>query len=248
MYATWFLELDDAGQPVGVAWSGRVFDACVVGIAVRPAQRGRGVGRRLLAELVDRIDGPVSCGRSDGADPAVAALARRFGFVEQPEGEPSHWRSGPLSDTTDDVEAEVLTAEHLDDPAFVERFAPIAVIADLEAGVEPSSADEIVSHERRRIERGGFTVLVRDRGEPVACATTSAAPWSPWLTSDHTLVLPQHRGNGYGLAATRAQHAVAARRGYERVVTDVRPEKAHMLAILRRLGYRSVPTPGWVRP
>jgi RimJ/RimL family protein N-acetyltransferase len=149
----------------------------------------------------------------------------------------------------DDLGVEVLTLEQLDDDRFLDRFTAVAAasVEDM-PGEPPPTVEENRQIERRRIDDGGFAVLLRtEGGELAACATASAAPWSPWITSDHTLVLPAFRGRGFGLAAKRAQHAVAAQRGFERVVTDVRPSNAPMLAILRRLGYASVPTPTWVR-
>jgi GNAT superfamily N-acetyltransferase len=236
------------GVMVGCAWTGRIGSTATVGVVVDPGHRGKGIGRALLAEALDGVEGPIRCGNPVHDDPAVAPLARSFGFVEEPDRRPSHWRSPILEPSP--LEAEILTQAHLDDPAFLAWFTELcAMTTDGDPDVEPASAEENVHIERRRIETGGFTVLVRDpSGELVACATGSAAPWCPWLTSDHTLVDPGHRSRGYGRRAKELQHAVAHARGFERVVTDVRYEKAHMHAILRGLGYTTVPTPAWVRP
>ena len=244
----WHVARDVRGAIVGAAWAGNLLDLQLVGVVVTPAARGRGLGTKLLEAALVGVDGPVTCFTVDALDPAAQALARGFGFEPQPEDVLTHWRSALLEPTIDPDEVEVLTEAHLGDDEFVARFTELAAASVEDSpGLAPPTAEEHVHIEHRRLASGGFTVLIRnDDHELVACTTTAAAPHAPWLTSDHTMVLPAHRGRGYGLAAKRAQHHVAVQRGYERVVTDVRPDNPHMHAILRRLGYEQVPTPAWI--
>jgi RimJ/RimL family protein N-acetyltransferase len=209
------------------------------------------MGGRLVREVIEAVTGTVWCFRTDAADVAAAAIAQRFGFVELHDPDPSHWRSSPLQAAEDLREVEVLTHEHLDDGDFVEAFARLAAASVEDSpGQPPPTSAETVAIERRRMDIGGFTVLVRAgdvHRELVACATASAAPWSPWLTIDHTLVSPSQRNKGYGTTAKRHQHAEATRRGFERIVTDVRPDNTAMRRILAGLGYEPARLRTWKR-
>jgi GNAT superfamily N-acetyltransferase len=251
IHTKWLAERDEDGTVIGIGWRGDGPAGTIAGVAVAHAHRGRGIGGRLLAGVLDGIAGEVWGHRGDGSDPGAVRLGQRFGFEELHDPDPTHWRSSPLQPADDLREVEVLTHEHLDDDDFVEAFTRLAAASVEDSpGQPPPTSAETVAIERRRIETGGFTVLVRAgevHRELVACATASAAPWSPWLTSDHTLVVPCHRNKGYGTTAKRHQHAEATRRGFERIVTDVRPDNTAMRRILAGLGYEPVRLRTWKR-
>jgi ribosomal protein S18 acetylase RimI-like enzyme len=251
LYARWFgVEVD--GVLAGCAWTGTLLGA-IVGVAVAERFRGRGIGTTLARAVMvaSATEGDVWAFRVEPGDPAAQRLLARHGFERVPDTGGARWVGPPL--TPDDAgpvgPLELVTDAHVGDPAQLEQLRRVISIANEDVpGADPATADEVRFDHEVRQRGGGFALLARDdTGTIVGAVTAAAAPWSSILASEHTLVDHAHRGQGLGRRLKQAQHAEAARRGFTRVVTDVRPDNAPMIAVLRRLGYEQEDRPSYVR-
>jgi len=80
------------GIPVGMCRADRELDCCEVSWSVAPEWRGRGIGRRMVQQLVQTLPGPVKAEIKVGNAPSVR-LAQDIGmFLERIEGKVMLWR------------------------------------------------------------------------------------------------------------------------------------------------------------
>ena len=83
------------GAPAGMARSDRDGDATELSWAVAPRERGRGVGKAIVAAAVGLIEGAITA-RIKAGNAASAHIAKSAGFVlEREEGGITYWRYTP---------------------------------------------------------------------------------------------------------------------------------------------------------
>lgn len=239
---------------------------------VRPPYRGRGLSRRVLAELE-------AVGRARGLDrlvletgvlqPEAIGLYLAAGYhpvenygeyvgvvdsrcfardlaAEAPVG---HARaSSPAAGVADptDVDVERVGWDHPD--AVELRRAMVDELAPLYPEHALDGRDAFVRLDAAQGRTARTTFLVRRAGEPVACVTLRDAPvWGADAAELKRLyVAPDARGLGLARRLVGLVEDDARARGRRRVVLDTGIRQPAAIALYRGLGYRPVrPAEGW---
>jgi mycothiol synthase len=244
------------GRPIGAATIGRIYvlppeyDGLWATLWVLEAHRRQGVGSRLLGALRAEAERrgrtamhvPVREDRSD----AMAFFTHR-GFVE-------HDRSSnvrldlagrSLPDPVLPQGVEIVSIGDRPDLARSAYEAAIAAYPDVPTNDEPMSPgtfEEWHGYEVTwpHVPRDAFVLAVH-RDEVVAYASLAQAPRRPVGLHTMTLVRPEWRGRGLGLALKQTQIRWAISAGLEALETENDEENAPMRAINRALGYRPLP-------
>jgi mycothiol synthase len=247
---------EDDGEPVGAATIGRIYvlppdyDALWATVWVLPAHRRRGTGGRLLgalgAEAAARgksaLHVPV---REDRAD-AMAFLARR-GFSEHERSKAVRLDLGGLAPPDAPLPPGVILTSIAARPDLARSAYAAAIEAypDVPGGDVAMTAGSFEEWRAFEIDwpqvpQEAFIIAVADE-RVVAYASLVPAPRRPVGYHTMTLVRPEWRGRGLGLALKQAQIRWAIAAGLEALETENDVDNAPMRAINARLGYRPLP-------
>lgn len=232
----------------------------LLNIEVDQAYRRRGIGTSLL-EAVDAADDrrlPTLMMIVE-TDAGSLAFARHHGFAERDRQSESVL---DLASFDPDAHAEARdaavgrgirfsTMAEEDTPEMRQRLFRLAdrVSRDMPTRdpIPPMTYDDFVAtwleapHSRPDLLVMGF-----DGDEPVAVSMVNVYPNGNaynWMTG----TLPSHRGQGLGMAVKVEALRRAKAAGVTEVRTDNHERNAPMLAINRRLGYRTLPAIVWLQ-
>lgn len=255
-----FIVAERADEIVGSAFlrGMPIFPGLRLSLEVHPAHRRRGIGTRLLEEVVRAAGEPrfeITAGVQE-SDTGSLAFATRHGFTER-----------------DRMFESVLELETFDDLAFASalaaaadrgiRFAALsevdtpelrrrlyATCNQLQQEVPSTDPVEPVSYEQwasdwleAPLSRADLLVIGFDGDDPVAVSSIIVAVDGTGM-NHFSGVLASHRGYGLGLAMKVEALRRAKATGITRVLTDNHTRNAPMLAINQRLGYQRMS--GWI--
>ena len=235
---------------------------------VAPAERGRGVGSAVLAELERRAaaDGRTTLMADthvppDG-DSTGSRFAERRGYAVASEdtvkaadlAATEHTWAGLAAEAAEHADGYRLVwwgdeapEEHVEGiAALYSRFLGEIPLGGLDLRPQIFDVERIRQGESRRRGAGVASLLVAavaPSGELVGYTTLSVPRSAPRVAEiDSTLVLPEHRGHRLGLALKVLLHQRlrAELPGAEVLVTGNADVNDHMNAINDRLGYRPV--------
>lgn len=222
----------------------------LVSVVVDPAARGRGLGGRLHAALLDRL--PDRATRLRGTtfddDPASGGVVEHWGYERM---QLSLTSTVDVDDAThpslpDDVTVAVTDHVDLPDATEVDRMLDVSQTNPerLDGGSVIRLADLGRQQEGDELLLG----VLRVHGLPAAiCAAMHDASGAGYV--GYTGVDPAHRGRGLGALLKQAVHAEARRRGVRRLATENEQHNVGIRHVNERLGYRvRFGTWRWARP
>ncbi|MEU5423405.1 GNAT family N-acetyltransferase [Streptomyces sp. NPDC020667] len=250
-----------AGTPAyaGVAWV-RLFDdqenrttAFIGDFAVRPDQRGRGIGTLLWRELrkavADEGRTSVTVSVEIGGPGEQFAKARGFDSAL-----PMVWYVQRVADETTEPSLPdgyrfadwtgVVPAEHAERLAAVHQAMRDAPHGDLELSPPRATAERVTHAQRAATERGGLlitaVVLAPDGSHAAYTEVVQRSPGDVRAVQFATGVAPAHRGRGLGLAVKRRLLGVLReqRLPVREIATTVADDNGPMRAVNKLLGYR----------
>ncbi|MFE9693954.1 GNAT family N-acetyltransferase [Micromonospora sp. NPDC005806] len=241
---------ESAGEPLGVARTGLLHESAEPGlgfanVSVHPGRRGRGAGAALLAAAERRLAGlgVVTAYAKVADDPVAVAFAERRGYRRSRQA--LQLRLELATATLPDLPAapgvELVTAADLADPRPVYE-ADLAAAAD-EPGDAPmddiSYPDWLAAYWHRPDLDRELTSMAMVDGVVVAFSV-ALTDGGDGYQSGMTGTRPSHRRAGLaGLVKLASLHR-ARRTGHRYAVTTNDAGNDAMLAINRRLGYRTV--------
>ena len=229
----------EEGRPVGCGFSG-ASDSPNRGFVeprVLPAERRRGIGSRLLADLLAHATGlgfATASAHVDGNDPDSLAFAARHGFEEVDRQVEQVTLVGDVDPGVVPAGIEVATVAdrpellRLTHPLAVEGYADMAVSTPVTISLEDWLAEEAT------VPEGSFLGLAD--GETVGYTGLCRRP-DGVVEDGLTVVRRDWRRRGLAEALKRTKLAWAAEHGIEEIVTWTQTGNEGMRALNERLGY-----------
>lgn len=231
----------------------------LLNVEVDPAYRRRGIGTRLLEAVDDAADRRLpTLVMIPETDPGSLAFAARHGFVERDRQSEStldmaSFDPARFASAREAAEATGIafrTMAEVDTPQMRRRLFELAnhVTHDMPSK-DPMASMTYDAFAASWLEaphsRRDLLVIAFDGAEPVAVSTINVYPGGNgynWMTG----VRSSHRGRGLGLAVKVEALRRAKAAGVTEIRTDNHERNAPMLAVNRRLGYRTLPAIVWL--
>jgi len=229
------LAYDSAGTLVGYAGLDERVERRGAELVVHPGHRRRGVGGALLAELLDRVHGPLWVW-AHGEHPAALRLARRAGLARRRE----------LFQLRRDL-GEPIPPRALPDGVALRAFAPgedeaaVIRVNDRAFGWHPEQSrwdirELMVREAQPWFDPKGFLLAVDPADRLLGFHWTKVHP--DGLGEVYVLAVdPDAQGSGLGGALTVAGLAHLRERGVPEVMLYVESDNAAALATYRKLGF-----------